>query len=308
MGKAKGTKKEKPQGLPDPAAKLPKGSVPPTSEWLGRYDHRIHTTHSEPGLPPGRAYMRRPWFESLVERDWSAAGKEKRAPLFTVAHLKALRFYREVSEASERSETKSCLASGNGGGTRGGWQAPEPSISIITAKSQLRAIEGLLAALLPTMRAVAVLDMSYAQVAMARFGSREVDHYDDATGAFVKRMAPRSGRHTAKVREEFQAGVELLTHGRRLAEPSIRALPNGAVVIDDPHAPISQRPISDAIDAKLAECPNAGGIAASVTVCEAIARENGVEFDHEADELGYRGLPVTVKRGWREGAWVVVEA
>lgn len=283
-----------------PEAKLHKGDVAPTREWIARYGDQVHSPTNPSGQKIGRAYLRRPWFESLVERDWREADQQERPPVFSVSDLKALRFYRDSVEASARSETKSCLAAML---PVAGSRSDGPSPAIVRAKANVAWLEALLGPLVSTVRAVAIDDQSYAQVAMERFGAREQDWFDDTSGTFIRKLAPKSGRHPTRIREEFVAGVKRLSAGR--SEPVVTVLPTGGFVVDDPR---SGRPICDAIDAKLVEVGVATGIAASITVAEAIARENGATFDHTKDELDYAGLPVTVKAGWAEGAWMVVVA
>lgn len=300
MGKK--TAQRQPKEIPTPTAALsailPKGSILPTPEWLARYEHDAHSPTNSSGQKIGRACFRRPWFESLYDRD---QGSESLT--FTVAGLKALRFYREAAEACEHSETKSCLASlmpRSGGGSG-------PSPAIANARSQVASIERLLGTYLPTMRAVTIFDMSYAQVAMARFGSRDIDHYDDVSGTITKRIAPRSGRHTAQVREEFHAGVKVLVAAVRGRTVERTVASPFAVV------PVSSRPICDAIDAMAAHLLAIGksptAIVASTWAAESIARENGIAFDaaDAAKEMAYRGLPVTVRPDWVSVAWMLLD-
>jgi len=66
-----------------------------------------------------------------------------------------------------------------------------------------------------TMHSVVVEDRTYAAIAMERFGSRNVDFYDERTGTFSCRPAPRSNRHPAIIRAEFMAGLQALVDAVR---------------------------------------------------------------------------------------------
>jgi hypothetical protein len=87
--------------------------------------------------------------------------------------------------------------------------------SVMVARANMALCEDGLGALLATMRAVAIDDQPYAVVAMARFGSRNVDWYDDRTGTFASKPVPRSNRHPAIIRDEFMAGLRLLVEAVR---------------------------------------------------------------------------------------------
>ncbi len=292
---------------PPPPKKKGKGPVQPkplepTPEWRARYDHQqVSPTNASGQKIGGRPYLRRPWYESLFDRDDALA-----KPLFSEGARKAVELYRANAEMAERSETKCSLASLL---PRPGGRSDGPSDSIARAKDHIRWAEALMGPFVQTVRAVAIDDMPYEQVAMARFGSRDVEYFDAETGALSFKPRPRSGRHTQRIREEFVAGVKLLTAAGRAAPVSV-----GPVVKRTEPEPRSERPISDAICLALLG-KEAVGIAASLTVAQAIIRENGGkavfgfephEFDHDTHEIAFGGLPVTVKPGWVWGAWMVL--
>jgi hypothetical protein len=284
-------RKIKRPALPDP--------IKPTPEWIARYGDQQITPTTEAGVKMGRAYHREPWFESLVKRDWTEAQRDKSAPAFTVDDLHALRRYRTAHEASLRSETRSSLNIERGGTGERGEQSP----ALIRARRELAMMEAWLGPLVETMRAIAIDDMSYAQVAMARFGYREVDVYDDATGSFRTRISPRSGRHPTLVREEFQQGVKRLTTRGAIAQPSIGTIATAASAAETTKPVLT---VGHAIDAALARAEESAtpivAIAMSPAVSDDIVRELGSEGVVEA----YRGLPVTIREDWRFG-WVLVE-
>jgi hypothetical protein len=272
--------------------------VKPTPEWIARYgDHQI-TPVTETGIKMGQAWHREPWFESLVKRDWTDAQREKREPTLTVDDLHALRRYRTAYEASVRSETRSSLNLERGGTGERGEQSP----ALIRARRDVAMMEAWIGPLIDTVRAVAIDDMSYAQVAMARFGYREVDIYDDATGTFRTRTSPRSGRHATLIRVEFQQGVKRLTARSAEARPitSPPTAPTGEARVPAPK-------VSQTIDAALnraeANATPIIAIAMSAAVSDDIVRDLGSEGVVET----YRGLPVTIREDWRFG-WVLVES
>ncbi len=275
--------------------------VKPTPEWIARYgDHQV-TPVTATGQRMGRAYLREPWFESLVRRDRTDAEREKRAPAFTIDDLHALRRYRTVHEAALRSETRSSLNLERGGTGERGEQPP----ALVRARREIAMMEAWIGPLLETMRAIAIDDMSYAQVAMARFGCREVDVYDDATGTFHTRQSPRSGRHPTRIREEFMAGVKCLTARGGPVTPSAprpAAVPTGSLAAPEPPAPTVRIAIDAAIDRAEAAATPIVAIAMSQTVSDDIVRD----FRSHGLLDTYRGLPVTIREDWLFG-WVLVE-
>lgn len=304
MGKSTAAKHRQPARRAKAAAE----GIGPTPEQMARFTYTPHSPTTSTGLVMGRAYLRDPWFESLVRRDWTDAQREARAPAFTAEDLHALRGYRNAHETAQRSEVRSCLNIERGG-ARGEHGVPSPAL--LRARRTLAAIEAAIGPLIETMRAIAIDDMSYAQVAMARFGAREQEWYDDATGTILRKPAPRSGRHSVRIREEFLAGTRRLTawvsgvRAPTTAEPSGGDAPRA-----DPAATArSDRPISDAIDAAIENGSAAVAIAAAPWTAQAIARENGALFDPENDltELSYAGLPVNVRPDWVFG-WVLVDS
>jgi hypothetical protein len=268
----------------------------PTPEWIARYGERQVSTLSDSGFKMGRAYLREPWFESLIKRDWTEAQREKREPAFTIDDLHALRGYRNACEAAMRSETRSSVNLERGGTGERGEQSP----ALARARRTIAMLEARLGPTLSTMRAVAIDDMSYAQVAMARFGARETDVYDDATGTFRTKQAPRSGRHPTRIREEFQDGVKRLSHRAPAEMPAPAG--RGSPPVSEP----TTLTVSEAIDAALARAAARGtpiaAIAMSPSVSDTIVRDLGSEGTVDT----YCGLPVTIREDWRFG-WVLVE-
>jgi hypothetical protein len=273
----------------------PPQPLKPTPEWLARYGERQISPTTDAGFKMGRAYLREPWFESLVKRDWTEAKREQRPPAFTVDDLHALRRYRTACEAAMRSEVRSSLNLQRGGTGERGEQPP----SLLRARHDVARMEARLGPNIQTMRAVAIDDMSYAQVAMARYGAREVDVYDDATGAFRTRQTPRSGRHPTRIRAEFQAGVKLLSQRAPTAEPAEPAAP--------PEAPTPAPPtVRDTIDAALTRAEARGTPIAAIAMAPAVSDDIARSLGATGVVATYCGLPVTIREDWRFG-WVLVE-
>jgi hypothetical protein len=176
--------------------------IDPTPEWKLRYENACRkdspTTASGFKMAARPVYRKHPWFESLCARE----------DAFTDEDLIALRFYRNLHEATERSETKCSLASMVHGS--GPWNG-EPSLAVARAKSALAGLDPLIGPLIDTLRAIALEDLTYEQVAMARFGYRYDDYFDKASGAFIQRMRPKSGRHPGQIKGEFIDAAKRLT-------------------------------------------------------------------------------------------------
>jgi hypothetical protein len=151
------------------------------------------------------AYRRQPLFETTAKKgnDIDRDG------------LQALRFYRERYEATAASLTRCALdVEGRGGGTGQGLPP------ILDADYMLRAIEAAIGPLVDTMRAVALEDRSFSEVAISRFGSRTQSWVEQEKSrsrtkqggkmVFVDKVVPKSGRHREIIREEFLLGVARL--------------------------------------------------------------------------------------------------
>lgn len=190
-----------------PVAKKRKGKratviaiASPTPEQIGHFE--TAPVRTERGQVLGHAFRRRPHFETLHDLDIVAARRDKRDVIFTVDSMAALRFYRNAHEGCQRSEMRCPLD-----------VQPRPSSdhdmppSIAAAKSNLALCERDVPCL-DVMRMICLQDMTYEQVAIARFGSRNRDYI--INGVSVNRPAPRSTRHTARVKAEFIAGLRVL--------------------------------------------------------------------------------------------------
>ncbi|KPH66890.1 hypothetical protein [Novosphingobium sp. ST904] len=147
----------------------------------------------------GKAFRKQPRFETM-----EGIGTEQ---------LKALRCYRAAFDASEMSETK-CALDVRPRGAAGSHGAISAIESRAFGASTLRGIECQLGALVHTLRDVALMDLTFSEAAMKRFGSREVDWIDVGKGKrkprSIVKLAPKSGTHRQIIRDEFFSGLRLL--------------------------------------------------------------------------------------------------
>jgi len=193
----------------------------PTEEQRRRVVYNRRDVRSEMGHPLGVAYHREPVFETMA----------KRPGAITADELSALRFYRAAFDRQERSPTKSCLDFNANGG--GGSRDPASSVmnatpSIVEARRKVRLCEAALGKALSVMRAVALHDMSFSEIAIERYGHRPQNWIDVNVPVLIdgrqpivdgkplmkaehrEKIVPRSGRHRELVRQEFIAGLRLL--------------------------------------------------------------------------------------------------
>lgn len=186
------------------------------------------------------AYRRQPLFETL------AKGKNSGISLDGLA---ALRFYRNRHEEAAQSLTRCALdIEARGGGL------PLCLPPGVFADEALRHCEAAMGVIADTMRAVALDDQNYSDVAKARFGSREVSRIDIGTGRDAPRhyttIEPKSGRHREIIREEFLRGlgrligaVTTLTSTARPGAPA-----EGRDGTHEPPSPSAFTPYPPAVD------------------------------------------------------------
>lgn len=168
----------------------------PTPEMAARVKFELGQVTTETGLPFGFAYRRKPLIETMALKGGLSPDE-----------IGALRYYRTAFDRCERSPVKSCLnVSNSGRGARADITIMQSTPSMIDAKRRLRECESCLGPNLTTMRGLVLDDKSFSVMAMERFGSRHVS----ASGGRIK-VTPKSGRHREIVRQEFIAGVRLLT-------------------------------------------------------------------------------------------------
>ena len=170
----------------------------PTPEQAARATFDLGTVKTEMGQFVGRAYRRRPLFETMRANGGLSPDE-----------VDALRFYRASFDRIERSPMKSCLNVEPGGGLTPASAVFTATPSVLVAKRNVRLCEAGLGFNLPTMRAVALLDRTFSEIAIERYGGRDQDWIVD--GEPRTRIAPRSGRHRQIIREEFGAALKVLT-------------------------------------------------------------------------------------------------
>lgn len=165
--------------------KAPDPPVRPTAEQEQRGRYAEETRVEQGQISRNRIYRRQPHFELLAKR--SEISEDQ---------LACLRWYRNAWEMANASETKCALdVRPRGTGTF------EAAIDASLDRGNLAAVaEAGLGGMRETVRLVALHDHTYADIAIARFGSRP--HHD--------RPVPRSGRHRDIIRKEFMVGLKRL--------------------------------------------------------------------------------------------------
>jgi hypothetical protein len=145
---------------------------------------------TEKGQIVGRVYRRQPLFETMQAR-----GE------LTREEAQALRYYRERHELCHRSLTRSCLSPTVGGRSNNfGGHSPFST----RAGQELQMMEDAAGLFVGALRAVAIEDLSFNKIAMARYGSKQ------ETVGGRERILPKSKNHARKVRAEFYAALKLL--------------------------------------------------------------------------------------------------
>lgn len=196
-----------------PRMMTPRPKVEPIAEPVAEQAHRFtekpHAVRTEKGQVVGRAYRRLPLFETIAKQP---AEKDKpEGPRLILPHqLRALRFYRAAWEGAQSSETRCALDVDS---VRGG--VPSGMPSVLMSDYRVKACDRAMGAIGDTMRAVALQDMTFSDVAMARFGSRERQRVNLGTGRrkpkIVNEIVPRSGRHREIIRDEFLSALKILS-------------------------------------------------------------------------------------------------
>ena len=159
----------------------------------------VDTTDSGRSITIGKAYRREAKFEKI-----KGLGDEQ---------LKALRFYRATFDQSEASEVKSALDIRPFGG--GGMAAQEVwSERQASARMRLAGLERGIGAVAHTLREVALHDVTFSDLAIKRYGSREVSKIITGKGRqkprIVNEIVPKSGKHREAIRAEFFLAVNRL--------------------------------------------------------------------------------------------------
>lgn len=181
----------------------------PPLEQAHRFTEKPHAVRTEKGQVVGRAYRRLPLFETIAKQP--ARKDDPNGPRLILPHqLRALRFYRSAWEGVQASETRCALDVDS---VRGGLPTGMPSV--LMSDYRVKACDKAMGAIGDTMRAVALQDMSFSDVAIARFGSRERQRIVIGSGRrkpkVVNEIVPRSGRHREIIRDEFLSALKILS-------------------------------------------------------------------------------------------------
>lgn len=165
----------------------------------------------------GKAYRRQPIFETL----WKQRGSG-----ITAEGLRALRYYRARHEETEQSLTRCALdVQGRGGGGSAphprGIDISTPLEFVVHADRVIDRLERAVGPVADTMRAVALDDRSYSDVAIQRWGSRKQNWIAQPEGtggkaSHVEKIVPKSGRHREAIRQEFLLGLRRLVQAVQL--------------------------------------------------------------------------------------------
>lgn len=259
MGKGKGEGlSDKAKAMLTPAAqrvaearKAAAGRAPivkPTPEQMRGERFKRETTDTRHGQVVSIGYRREPLFETMAKTG-----------VIDAAGLKALRYYRNRHEETAHSLTRCALDVQTGGG---GMPSCLPAGAGLDY--EVRRLEAAIGAVVDTVRAVALEDQSFSEVAIARFGSRKQSWLESEKSrgrtkkggklAFVEKLVPKSGRHREIVRDEFLLGLGRLikVHAQitstaaapasasgSTSPPSLAELtrPEGVGEVDDAHHP-----------------------------------------------------------------------
>ena len=194
----------------------------PTPEQQRQRGFAIDPVVSE-GQVVGRTYRRQPLYVTL----------SKTSAELTREELAALDLYRETHDRADRSFTKSCLDFDGDGMPRKPDAILHINKAVRDARETIFRLEAAIGPLLDTLRAVALEDRTFADIAMERFGSRVrdwievdapvmlngkqviIDGKPQKRAMFVERLAPKSGRHRERISEEYRLAVTMLTEAIR---------------------------------------------------------------------------------------------
>jgi hypothetical protein len=191
--------------------------VEPTPEQQKQRPFAIEPVVDE-GQVKARAYRRQPLYVTLAKTS---------TPL-TADQRQALDVYRELHDRSERSFTRSCLDIDHQGQMRRPDDVVHVNKAIREAREAISRVEAALGPIVSTLRAVALEDRSFSDVAMERFGSRKrewlkVDEPVRVNGrvvkvngvvqrhpVFVEEIVPRSNKHRELIKQEYDQAVQML--------------------------------------------------------------------------------------------------
>lgn len=179
--------------LDQAAKRARRGENAPTPEQEAKADYVEADVNEYVGqrrVNIGRAYRRRPRFETVEA--------------ITIAQLFALRRYRSAFDTSERSETKSCLDIGPGGGGMGGAETALSRLeTLAVADHAVRRMEvGIGSPYLEVLRLVALHDHDFKSVALGLYGSTSGQRRQEVRDLFLHAAALLTDRPRARAAAE----------------------------------------------------------------------------------------------------------
>ncbi|WBO22307.1 hypothetical protein [Sphingomonas abietis] len=194
----------------------------PPAEQRGMFSEKPIAVRTEKGQVVGRAFRRQPYFVTLAKLPADRTQPKGRR-LISAEQFKAMRFYRAAWEGSQSSQMRCALdVSVRGiGMSRNDRETIPPGYWEAQRLKDCEKPFG--AALRETMRAIILLDQSFAQVAMMRWGSRDRQRIITGTGKqkprIVNEVVPISKNHSEMVKQEFLEGLDHLVRaaGRHFA-------------------------------------------------------------------------------------------
>lgn len=204
---------------PEPVAAV-EPRVGPTPEQMRGERFKKRSSKTSHGQVSAVAYHRQPLFETLAKTG-----------TVDVDGLRALRFYRNQFEEAAHSLTRCALDVQTGGGGMPSCLPPGAG-----ADWTVQRCESAMGAVVDTVRAVALEDKSFSDVAIERFGGRKQNWLvqEEKSGRtkaraqnkdrtkpkplprFVDKIVPKSGRHREIIRDEFLLGLKRLKEAHRL--------------------------------------------------------------------------------------------
>lgn len=196
-------KAEQRQAKPSPRRE----AMGPTPEQMMRNAYVLNDVVNNAGPSPikiGKAYQRQPKFERITGLDDE--------------QLRALRYYRATFDVTEVSEVKSGLDI-RPRGAAGSDGAIARMEALAFSKMTLSNLESSIGMVLHTLREVALHDVSFTDLAMKRYGSRDVEIIITGKGRqkprIENKLAPKSGKHRDIIRDEFMLAVARLLPNAR---------------------------------------------------------------------------------------------
>ena len=178
----------------EPGAMPLRKGIGPTDEQMARFSFKRENVNDGTKLK-GRAYRREPWFLTLFRRGEIDADQ-----------LAALKYYRDAHESADRSETRCALNRELGGGP-----SDATALRLMMARETRDDCEGAIPPfLLDTLRAVAIHDRDYSDIARERYGDRRAKEVPDGKVMPITVLRPPSSRQRKRIATEFKTAAYAL--------------------------------------------------------------------------------------------------